>query len=148
MKKLNGWILRIVGYGKHEKIYKDMVASLNLKNVVFEGAQKTVLPYYQSASIFMMTSDVEGWGLTLTESLQMGVIPIAFDTFESLSDIIHNTYNGYIIPKNDLQNYSQVMINLMNNDAMRRKMAENCLLSSQKFSPDLIVDEWINVLNN
>jgi glycosyltransferase involved in cell wall biosynthesis len=45
-----------------------------------------------------MTSAYEGWGLTLTEAQQMGVVPIAFDSFGAVYDIIENEYNGLIIP--------------------------------------------------
>ncbi|CDB83987.1 glycosyltransferase group 1 family protein [Bacteroides clarus CAG:160] len=140
------WKLIIVGQGKHLNIYKKMVQDWNLMDISFVGTQESVISYYKSASIFMMTSDVEGWGLTLTESLQMGVIPLAFDTFESLTDIIQNGYNGYLIPKYDIQSYSQKIWELMSDAVRRGDMAKQCLESSQKHSPELVVKKWHNIM--
>ena len=50
-----GWKLTIVGDGEDLQFYKNFVHINKIKNVSFEG-QQDPLPYYQSASIFMMTS--------------------------------------------------------------------------------------------
>ncbi|MCD8182952.1 MAG: glycosyltransferase [Bacteroides sp.] len=57
---LSDWKLKIVGHGKMENQYKDFVKHHNLTRVCFEGA-KNPEPYYNEASIFMMTSSFEGW---------------------------------------------------------------------------------------
>jgi len=50
----------------------------------------------------MMTSRFEGWPMVLMEAMQMGVVPVVYNSFESLSDIVVDGENGYIIPNNDL----------------------------------------------
>lgn len=35
--------------------------------------------------------------MTLLESQQMGVVPIAIDTYKSLHDIVQDNYNGVIV---------------------------------------------------
>ena len=90
------WKLQIVGDGKDRLLYENLVAKLELKKVFFEGKQPSQ-SFYKKAAIFMMTSRHEGWGLTLTESQQMGCVPIAMDSFGSLHDIITNANNGFII---------------------------------------------------
>lgn len=141
------WKLVIVGEGKHRDIYWKMAEKMELRQLVFEGRQPSTDLYYERASVFMMTSDLEGWGLTLTESLQMGVIPVVFDSFESLHDIIQNSYNGFIVPYDDLNGYSDKLMALMRDARLRQCMANNCLISSKHFSRDSMVEKWWKLIN-
>ena len=83
----DGWVMKIVGDGGDRKLYEHIVQKENIPAVTLEGRQNPV-SYYEEASIFMMTSQSEAWGLTLTEAQQMGVVPVAFNTYASLRDII------------------------------------------------------------
>lgn len=76
------WRLKIVDTGKDMPMYQRMIAHDGITDISFEGHQ-VPHPYYKEASIFMMTSRSESWGLTLTEAQQMGVVRIAFDTYAS-----------------------------------------------------------------
>ena len=40
--------------------------------------------HYEKSKIFMMTSNFEGFGMTLTEALQNACVPFVFNTFSSL----------------------------------------------------------------
>lgn len=87
-----------MGIGSDLDSYKQYVRKHQLKQVSFRGLQVPE-EYYRQASIFMMTSKSEGWGLTLTEAQQYGCVPIAFDTYASLHEIITDRFNGFIIKK-------------------------------------------------
>lgn len=92
-----------------------------------------------------MTSDNEGWGLTLTESLQSGVIPIAFHSFESISDIITNHKDGVIVDDGDIDGYVSALLDLMQDEGKRLLMAENAIAKSQNFAPSLVAEKWYNL---
>lgn len=139
------WHLDIVGDGPHIEIYKNY-ANKYLKRVIFYG-KKNPTEFYLRSAIFMMTSSSEGWGLTLTESQQMGVVPIAFNSFESLSDIITNGQNGIIIDNGNSKQYVQELKNLMENESKRISLAKQGLKDSKKFKPDVVVQQWIKILN-
>lgn len=136
------WKLIIVGDGEDTRFYKELVEKYQLKRVSFEGKCKNVIPYYKSASLFMMTSDLEGWGLTLTESLQMGVVPFVFNSFESLHDIIIDNLNGCIISNGNIKEYAIRMLEIMNNSDKRYVMAVNGVKSAQQFSVVRIISKW------
>lgn len=89
-----------------------------------------------------MTSLSEGWGLTLTEAQQMGCVPIAFNTYASLTDIITDGYNGFIIEDNDLDSYVTQMKQLMLDARLRKKMAANASESSRRFEKHSIGKQW------
>ena len=135
------WKLRIVGYGPDEAYYLRLVKRLGLKNVCFEG-KKESRPFYKTASLYMMTSAFEGFGLVITEALQSAAVPLAYDTFASLHDIIDDGNNGYIIADGDRQAYADRLQALMADKATRKKLAEQGLLSIDKFSVENITSQW------
>lgn len=141
--RLNDWTLIIVGHGEeYEAEYKKFVKKNNLHRVSFEGRQNPE-PYYKRASIFLMTSLYEGWGLTLTEAQQYGVVPMAFNSYASLTDIITDGENGLIIPNDDLLTYVDKLIDLMQNEKNRKYMAAKAIESSKRFCVDKICADWI-----
>lgn len=144
---MSDWKLVIVGTGPHEDTLKSMAQKMSLRNVCFEGRQESE-PYYRNASLFMMTSAVEGWGLTLTESMQRAVVPLAFDSYPALSDIVTDGFDGCIIPDNDICLYASRMLELMRNKKERERIAINALESCQRFSADKIVRKWVELIES
>lgn len=143
---LNLWTLKIVGAGPDEDYYKNLVKELGLKNVEFYGRQQPKI-YYEESSIFLMTSSYEGWGLTLTEAQQFGCVPIVFDSFSSLKDIITDEVNGFIIPNNDIETYTKKLMELMTNQTLRQYMAKNAIEQSKRYKLDKVISAWENLIN-
>ena len=141
------WKLLIAGDGIYLNRYKSYAEENKLKNIEFLGRVNPV-PYYREASIFMMTSKSEGFPLTLNEAMQYGVVPLAFDSFASIRDIINDSENGFIIPEMDMKAYSDTLLNLMTDDRLRRNMAMNALDSCKRYLPERIGDMWWKLLNS
>lgn len=143
--KFKDWKLILLGIGADLDSYKQYVRKHKLSQVSFRGLQAPE-EYYRQASIFMMTSKSEGWGLTLTEAQQNGCIPIAFDTYASLHEIITDGYNGFIIPKDDNSSYIAHLEMLMNDSNLRNQMAVSAIKSSHRFEQKVIAEQWYNFL--
>ena len=145
-KQFPDWELVIVGKGipSLENYMRQLAAPL--QRVRFEGFQDPT-PYYRDASIFCMTSAIEGFGMVLTEAQQHGCVPMAFHSFASVADIIDNGKNGYLIPPFDEKEYARKLASLMANSSLRKAMAEESLSSVQKFVPSEIATQWISQIN-
>lgn len=137
----DGWQLKIVGTGEDLAYYKRIARTLHIKDVTFEGRQDP-LPYYQEAPIFMMTSAFEGWGLTLTEAQQCGCVPVVFDTYASLPDIVTDGKNGFIVPEGDIDQYVARLAQLMSDEDLRNKMGENAHTDCQRYTPQKVAEQW------
>lgn len=144
-KEVADWTLTIVGNGPDEELYKSIIRKEKISRVLMTG-RKNPVPYYKNASLFMMTSISEGWGLTLTEAQQFGVVPIAFNTYESVTDIITNNDSGFIIPKGDIESYVRKMLFLMNNDQKRIQVAKEAINSSHRFENKTISARWYELI--
>lgn len=140
------WTLRIVGHGNDRRLYEHIIHDEHIPDVSLEGRRDPV-PYYKEASIFLMTSRSESWGLTLTEAQQMGVVPIAFDTYASLREIITDGENGVVIMEGDVDSYVYRMKELMSDCMLWQRMARQAINSSQRFSQERIAEMWWELLS-
>ena len=140
------WTLRIVGHGNDRKFYEHIIHDEHIPDVTLEGRQNPV-PYYKEASIFLMTSRSESWGLTLTEAQQMGVVPIAFDSYASLREIITDGENGAVITEGNVNDYVSRLKEWMRNAELRQRMARQAIISTQRFSQERIAEMWWRLLS-
>lgn len=142
--KHTDWCLKIVGYGGEVDDLKQLAKRLNCINYSFEGKQEPI-KYYEEASIFTMTSSYEGFGIVLVEALQMGVVPIAFDSYCSAKDIIEDGRNGYLVRPFEVESYANKLELLMNSNDERQVMAERAILSARKFSIEKVGCQWVEL---
>ncbi len=143
IKDHRGYKLHIVGDGTdREKLHQK--AKLT-SNIIFEG-QQSPLQWYERAKIFLMASPREGWGLTITESLQNGVVPIVLNTSTVFNDIIQHRENGYLA--NNKIDYILYLSELLNDDIKLRNIGLNGLKSAYRYSNKIIGDKWDNLLND
>ena len=91
------WRLTIVGDGEDRENLENHVRYLGLKRVSFEGFQNP-LNYYKRASMLLLTSDFEGFGLVIIEGMSFGVVPFVYGSYPAVYDIIDDNINGFILP--------------------------------------------------
>ena len=140
------WELVIVGDGPDLSRYKNYVEKYHLTSVRFEG-QKNPNNYYKEASIFLMTSSAEGWGLTLTEAMERGLVSIVMESSPVFRDIIDNGETGFIVPDKDLKLFVTKCLYLMNHPQKRMEMARNCLSKAKDFTFDKTINLWENIIS-
>lgn len=139
------WQLKIVGDGPDIERYKNWSKKNGLQRISFDG-QKSPESYYDEAKLFMMTSIMEGWGLTLTEALQKGAVPIAFDTCAAFHDIITDGENGFLVKEGAIKTFASKIEQLATDKNLWQSMAENALASANRFNLDNITKDWENII--
>ncbi len=144
--KYPDWTFNMIGYGNTMRTdrIKQIVADIpNFKLLGFQNP----LPYQQEASIACMTSPHEGWGMVLTEAMQCGAVPIAYDSFASASEIIQSGYNGELVTPFDEQEYITKLTKLIEDESYRNQLSENARISVNRFSVQAIADRWEDLFN-
>lgn len=136
------WKLQVVGDGKDAEYFRHLAKKLNLKRIEFVGHQDP-FEYAKKASLFVIASATEGWGLVITETMQMGCPTVAMDSFAALHDIVTDGYNGLIVPDGDMDAYYKALIDLMGNDEKRLKMSFNAMESSKRFEISKVAAKWL-----
>ena len=96
----------------------------------------------------MMTSRYEGWPMVLMEAMQMGVVPVVYNSFESLSDIVTEGFNGFVVQNNKHSIFVEKMKCLMLDDTLRQEMAEHAMESCQRYTIEKIVNRYESLFND
>ena len=94
-----------------------------------------------------MTSRFEGWPMVLMESMQMGVVPIVYNSFEALSDIITHNVDGIIVKNNNNKKFVEQLKEIMQNSQKLKHMQQNAILNSAKFAIDIIGEKYLKLFS-
>ena len=137
----DGWKFIVVGDGTDLQDEKRYAQEIGCSDVIFTGFQDPA-EFYAKSQIFVTTSASEGFGMVLVEAQVNGCVPVAFDSFASLHDIIASGENGIIVRNNDLDEFASQLHNLMSNEQLRQSLADNAMKSCRKFSVEKIADQW------
>jgi len=143
MDDVDDWKLIIIGEGQDSETLRQQACKL--KNVEFIG-YKNPKHYYEKASILCMTSIFEGFPMALTEAMQHGCVPIVYNSFPAVNDIITNGEDGIIIPPFDKEEYSQKLLQLINNEEYRNRLSKAAIKSVTRFDAEKIIEQWINLI--
>lgn len=143
-KKFPDWKLILVGDGPHKKQLETYVECHGISNVEFTGFLKEdPIEYYKKASILLLTSDLEGFGLVIVEGMSFGVVPIVYGSYDAVYDIIENGKTGIITPMPyKIENTVKALTGLMADENQRYEMAEKVIEEAKRFRLDDIVDKW------
>lgn len=144
-KYMPEWKLQILGDGPDEDRLKSIVTRKSIENVEFLGFQKPN-GYYKRAKVICMTSLFEGTPMVITEAMQYGCVPIAYDTFSALHNMINNGKNGFIISPFDTKSYVKTLVSLCD-DIQYIKLADCAMHSLCDFEHSTIINIWENILN-
>lgn len=142
----NEWKLLMVGDGEKRNEIEAYIRNNRLKRVQLEGFMKEVASYYQKASLFLMTSIFEGFPLTLPEAMGNGAVPVAFNSFAAITDIIDSDVNGILIPPFDEEQFAIYLTALMQDKDERERLAKNALRKARCFSQSAILSKWDKLL--
>ncbi len=144
--KYPDWSLMMVGAGSDKSHLERYAEDLALKNVTFTG-RADAMQYFSESWISMLTSSSEGFGLVLVEAQQNGCIPIVYESYAAVHDIIDNGINGYIIPPFDKRKFAAQVAKLIEDVDLRKRLSANCRKSSNRFNLDAIIDQWVELFN-
>ena len=136
------WKILFIGEGPMIDYCKNQFNCSN--NIEFLG-QRDPEDFYKKASILCMASNNEGWGMVLVEAMSMGCVPIVFESFRSINDIIEHNKNGILVKPFSRKLYRKGLRNLIDNDDFRRSLAENAMGKVKEFAPKIIVEKWIQL---
>ena len=146
-KKYPHWKLRIIGKGGEANINYLKSLSSNLETLEIKPYTSDIELEYKKAAIFVLSSRYEGFGLVLIEAMSQGCACIACDYKGRQSEIVNDGLDGLLCDVEDIQQLSDKIAYLIDNDVERIKLQNNAIVSVSKFSIQNIVDEW-NVLLN
>lgn len=145
--QLPDWNMKIVGEGPQLNECKKKALKMKLERISFEGHQ---IPdkYYNESKILVMTSLYEGFPMTLVEAMQYYCVPIAFDSFAALSEILDEGKCGMLVPAFSEKQFVNAVMRLALDDYKLSIMASNCRNKSLQYTPSVIAEKWTSLFND
>lgn len=113
IKKYSKVGLLIVGEGEEEKRLKLLVKNYGLaQNIIFESWSKDLVSYYKTTDLFLLTSNYEGWGMTIVEAATCAC-PIVMTDVGCAGEFIKNEQNGFVVDVGDEKGIVSAIIKLI-----------------------------------
>lgn len=140
--KLPDWQFTLVGDGPMLHTVHEIIHKKKLQRIKLVGYQMSI-PYIDQARIICLTSVIEGLPTVFIEAMSLGVIPIGFDTFGAIHDMIDNGKNGFIIPNNDYEQYASTILQLAKDDAFRCRIANAAQSKKNQYDIEHIGPLWM-----
>lgn len=146
-----GWKLVLVGYDHLKQQHSQRLQALiedhqAAERVILAGKRHDVERFYLGSKIFAFTSSSEGFPNVVGEALSAGLPVVSYDCDAGPSDLIDHGVNGYLVDLYDDDQFAQYLSQLMDDQALREKMAKAALASMQKFQVDSIAGQFFNFI--
>jgi glycosyltransferase involved in cell wall biosynthesis len=99
-----------------------------------------LVSYYQSATLFVFPTREDSLGVVLLEALHSN-LPIIASSVGGVVDMIKNGENGILVKPNDPIQLANAILQLLNDDALRTRIAKNSEHFLQDYYKRITLDE-------
>ena len=128
--------LVIVGDGEEREALEAKAEASGLSGIRFCGFKnQSELPrYFDLASVFVLPSRHEPWGLIVNEVMNAGRAVIVSDDVGCQPDLITDGVEGYVFPVGDVAALSQALQKVLSSDESATRMGEQALQRISRWS--------------
>lgn len=145
-KDNSDWILEIVGEGPEEALYRSLIAENGLENrVKLCPFTNHIQKHYSEASIYILSSRWEGFGLVLVEAMSHG-LPIIASRLPVTCELLGNKGVATFFESENIEQLTEQM-HYMVREPDWYQMSENAIAYSEKFNVLNIGMEWEDLFN-
>ncbi|BBG23184.1 D-inositol-3-phosphate glycosyltransferase [Sulfuracidifex tepidarius] len=100
---------------------------------------------YRASKVFLYTSKLEAFPLPPLEAMASGTAVVSTDNIGIREYGLHR-YNCLLDTQHNEINLSRYTLELLNNEDFRLKLVRNGLSTVQKYSWNVIVENWMKML--
>jgi glycosyltransferase involved in cell wall biosynthesis len=138
-----GWQLRIFGEGPKRRTLQRRIERLGIAGSArLEGFTDHLPDELARASLYVMTSRVEGFPMVLLEAMGVGLPVVSVDCYTGPSDIVTDGVDGRIVPEEDHPALVEAMSALMADEDMRRAFGAAALEAAARYDQAAIAARW------
>ena len=148
-KKKCRWHLDIVGDGTEKRKLEKFINDNNLEeDVTLHGFKnsKEIEKLMHKASIYVMTSYTESFGIVLLEAMSNGLPCIAFDSAEGAREVITSGRDGYLIKHRNFKAMEKKILDLIKDVNIRKELGKNGRRKVKGYLSDNICASWEKII--
>lgn len=136
------WQLHLYGKIDKDETFIKYSQQLALKQVYFHAPVADIQSRYAEASIFVLPSRTEGFGMVLIEAMACGVPCVSFDCPSGPADIITDGVDGLMVEKENVAQLTENLSLLINDEPLRRKMGQAARQNVKRYEAGRIAEQW------
>lgn len=137
------WRLRIHGQGPERANLRAAVAAHGLGDHVFlMGPHTTLETEWAKASVAVVSSAWESFGMTILEAMHAGVPVVATDCPHGPGEIITDGSDGLLVPPGDPDALATGLLRLINDPGLRHTLGTAGRATVQRYEPATIADRY------
>ena len=141
--------LILLGQGPDKLKLLNRVKELGLEKFIsFEDYTTNPMPYVKNALFTVMTSNYEGFPMTIVESLSLGTPLVTLDFVSGPSEIIETGNNGILVKEKTIESYSKALNKMVTDEVFYANCKSNCNSSIAEFRQEKIAKSWNELLND
>jgi len=143
------WKLEIWGEGNLRNELRQQIENLQLKDSAnLMGYTDDIISKFADASIFVCTSQFEGFGLVIVEAMSCGLPVVSYSCPCGPKDIITDGTDGFLVSIGDEQKMAERINYLIEHLDSRLKMGQEALDKSKQYSTDVITSKWMELFDS
>ena len=117
-------------------------AALGLEqNITFHPPTTNLVPLYHQADIYASASLFEGWGLTVTEAMSVGLPVVGLKSADGVNALVQDGTTGFLTD-NDPRDFAQALLRLIHSPDDRRRFGHAARRALHAFAPDTVWAQW------
>lgn len=116
--------------------FEVLLKRLNLKDCVdfaFHVNEADIPKYYAACDVFVLPSNMEGWGLSIMEAMATEK-PVVATRVGGIPELVENGRNGFLCNPGDISELARRIIYVLKNNEVAKKMGKNGLVTTRSFS--------------
>jgi glycosyltransferase involved in cell wall biosynthesis len=137
------WTLRIYGGGPERAALERQAAGLPVE---LRSRTQQLGAAMAEASLFVLSSRFEGFGLVLVEAMGKGLPVVSFDCPRGPSDIVSHGGDGLLVPAGEVAALAAALNELIGDPARRQAMAEAARGKARRYEASEIAPAWERML--
>lgn len=141
------WELVILGDGPLRGRVERLIKKYNLgARVHMYGFTRDVITPMLKSSIFLLTSDYEGFPMCITEAYELGLPVISFD-IPAMEPLSRNG-EAIIVDAFDIKKYAKEMYSLAADYGKRLEMQKNAISMAESLRIEVICSKWKRIIES
>lgn len=143
--RFSDWSLEIYGHGDLPSTTLEIInenPQIKLMGII-DNARDALM----TSSIYLSTSNLEGFPLSYIEAYECGVPVVAFDYGESIPEAVINNKTGLVIYNDNMKEYEEKLKMLMLDQERLKEYSNNAKEYAKKFHINIIIKEWYKLLD-
>lgn len=143
------WNVELWGGGGKKSYMKAMQAKIDKAGlhdrIRFMGTTHDVESVLRTGDIFVFPSAYEGWGMSLTEAMSMGLPVIGYKSCVAVNELIQDNITGILCGDGD-KPLADALRKLMQNKALRAQYGQAARESMKAYDANSIWNQWEDFL--